>query len=167
MVRRVVILGTLALSVAPAVPVLAHGTFVDARPLPGVEVGGVVDEVAFFFPEDLVSGAGSITVTGPSGVAVPPAGTVEYPIGAVIRLPIEPLTEPGAYSVEYRVPAADGFVFEGSFEFTYEATADSLGPLPYGEPDSPWWLAGVAGAVAVALFVLARKGRRDSPGGAG
>lgn len=165
MVRRVSILGTLALCVFPGVSVLAHGAFVDARPLPGVEVGGVVDEVAFLFPEDLVPGAGEITVTDPTGTEVPSAGEAEYPIGAVIRLSIEPLTEAGAYRVGYRVPALDGFIFEGEFEFIYEASAQPLNPLPYGEEGSAWGIAGVVVASAV-VFVIVRKVWRDSRGGA-
>ncbi|MEX2655251.1 MAG: copper resistance protein CopC [Acidimicrobiia bacterium] len=165
--RRAVILATLVLCICPAITVLAHGTFVDARPLPGVGVGGVVDEVAFLFPEDLVAGAGSITVTGPTGIEVPTAGEPEYPIGAVIRLPIEQLTEPGSYRVDYRVLAADGFVFEGSFEFTYDVDAEPLDPLPYGRQGPAWWLVGVGGALAGVLVLLARKRRRDSPGDAG
>lgn len=47
MVRRwflgVVALGWIAL------PAVAHGSWVDARPLPGVVVGGTVDEVAFLY----------------------------------------------------------------------------------------------------------------------
>lgn len=165
MLRRVVILCTLVLSLIPAVSVLAHGSFVDARPLPGVRVGGVVDEVAFLFSEGLVAGAGSITVTGPTGLDVPAAGEAEYPIGAVIRLPIERLTDPGSYRVDYRVPAADGFVFEGSFEFVFEVGAEPLPPLPYGR--SGWWLPGLGGVLAVAIFVLARKAWRDSQGDSG
>lgn len=165
--RRIVILGTLALCLVPAITVFAHGIFVDVRPLPGVPVGGVVDEVAFLFPEALEVGASSITVTGPTGVEVAAAGEAEHPVETVIRLPIEQLTEPGSYRVDYRVPGADGFVFEGSFEFTYDVSAAPLGPLPYGRPGSVWWLAGVGGALAGALFLAVWKTRRDSPGDAG
>lgn len=153
----------LALVSIPAAAALAHGTFVDARPLPGVEVGGVVDEVALLFPERLDPGAGSMTVRGPGGV-VAPSGDVEYPVDTVIRLPIDALTQTGTYEVAFTVPAADGFVFEGSFEFDYSPDALPLDPLPYGRAErSPWLMVGaVLGAVAGLVLVRRMRIERSS-----
>lgn len=158
--RRLATTVLLGLMSIPGTSAMAHGTFVDARPLPGVEVGGVVDEVALLFPETLDLGAGSITVLGPTGVFAP-SGSVEYPVETVIRLPIDRLTQPGTYQVAFSVPAADGFVFSGSFEFDYSADASPLAPLPYGRADrSPWLLVGAA-FVAVAGIVVARTMRSN------
>lgn len=144
MVRRwlmgVVALGWIAL------PAMAHGSWVDARPLPGVVVGGTVDEVAFLFPEPLVVGEGGITVTGPDGRSIP-TGAIEFPADAVVRLGIEPLTIDGTYTVSYTLPATDGFVFTGSYRFEYRQTAPGLEPLPYGRGS---WVAAV-GLVAVVV----------------
>lgn len=157
--RRLATTLLLGLVSIPATAALAHGTFVDARPLPGVEVGGDVDEVALLFPEKLVPGAGSITVVGPTGVV--PSGSIENPVETVIRLPIDPLTRPGTYEVAFTVPAADGFVFEGSFEFDYSPAARPLEPLPYGRVDRSRWLLVGATFVAVAGFVVVRALRSD------
>ena len=160
--RRLATTLILALVSIPATPAMAHGTFVDARPLPGVEVGGVVDEVALLFPEELHPGAGSMTLLGPGG-AVALSGDVEYPADTVIRLPIDPLTQPGTDEVAFTVPAVDGFVFEGSCEFDYSLDASPLEPLPYGRGDGSLWLivGGVFGVGGGFLLVrmMRSKGR--------
>ncbi|MDX1449211.1 MAG: hypothetical protein R3246_09130, partial [Acidimicrobiia bacterium] len=75
-------------------PALAHGTWLDARPLPGVTVGGTVDEVAFLFGEPLQLGQGEVTVVGPDG-RPHPGGAIEHPAETVVRMPIQPLAEEG------------------------------------------------------------------------
>ena len=153
--------GSLVLT-ALASPALAHGSFVDARPLPGVEVGGVVDEVALLFGEDLALGEGSIEVIGPGGETTA-SGQVEYPIDRAIRMAIEPLTEPGEYEVAFRVPALDGFVFEGRFPFTFEPSAEELDPLPFGRRAPMPWVIVVAALVGLGGGFWAR--RRKSGAG--
>lgn len=143
---------------APAA--LAHGTFVDARPLPGVEVGGVVDEVSFLFPEPVETDSAVIAVIGPQGHPVPASGQVESPIPSVVRVGIEALTLPGEYRVDHAVTAHDGFVFEGSFTFSFDPSAPPLDPLPYGRDGLGWpWLAGIAGAIALAGWMVRTRSR--------
>jgi methionine-rich copper-binding protein CopC len=139
-----------------ASPALGHGSFVDARPLPGVEVGGVVDEVALLFGEDLAVGEGSIEVTAPDGEPTS-GGPVEYPIDRVIRMAIEPLSEPGQYEVAYRVPAIDGFIFEGRFPFTFDPSAEQLDPLPFGRSAPMPWVIVVAALVGLVGGFWARR----------
>ena len=149
------LLGVTALGLI-GLPALAHGTWVDARPLPGVVVGGTVDEVAFLFPEPLVAGEGGITVTGPDGQSIP-TGTIEFPADAVARVKVEPLTAEGTYTVSYTLSATDGFVFSGSHRFEYRETAPGLEPLPYGR--GSWLPAAALGAVVLAAggWAIARR----------
>ncbi|MFP5332485.1 MAG: copper resistance protein CopC [Acidimicrobiia bacterium] len=152
--RRLVLLAGLVVGLA--LPGLAHGTWTDARPLPGVTVGGVVDEVAFLFPEPLVAGQGSITVAGPDG-SRHPTGSLEHPADAVVRMGIEPLVDEGVYTVTFTLPAVDGFVFSGSHHFEYRATAPGLEPLPYGRGGNlPLIGVGLA-AAAFGGWVLVRR----------
>lgn len=145
-----------------ALPAIAHGTWVDARPLPGVVVGGTVDEVEFLFPEPLAAGEGEIMMTGPDGRSVP-AGPLEFPAGPVVRMSIDPLVVEGTYTVSYTLSATDGFVFTGSHRFEYRETAPGLDPLPYGRRS--WVPVAGLGVVALAAFgwVVANRRTRRSP----
>lgn len=157
---RRALLGVVALGWI-ALPAVAHGSWVDARPLPGVVVGGTVDEVAFLFPEPLVVGEGGITVTGPDGRSIP-TGAIEFPADAVVRVGIEPLTVEGTYTVSYTLPAMDGFVFTGAYRFEYRQGAPRLEPLPYGRGS---WVSAVGlGAVVLAAggWAFARRRTRHS-----
>lgn len=140
-----------------ALPAAAHGSWVDARPLPGVVVGGTVDEVAFLFPEPLVVGEGGITVTGPDGRSIT-TGAIEFPADTVVRVGIEPLTVEGTYTVSYTLPAMDGFVFTGSYRFEYRQTAPGLEPLPYGR--GSWVTVAGIGVLVLAAGGLAVARRR-------
>lgn len=139
-----------AVVIAIAAPVTAHGSFVDARPLPGVTVGGTVDEVAFLFPEPVSAVGAQVTVISATGGEIDPAGELESPAPGVVRLPIVALEHPGDYRVEFRVHAVDGFVFEGEFGFVYDPTAEPLDPLPHGRGDGGGRVAVIAMVVVVA-----------------
>ena len=163
--RRLASLVTMVLLSSASLPALAHGTFVDARPLPGVGVGGVVDEVSLLFPEPVVAESAVIAVIGPNGVAVPVNGEVDSPVPSAVRVAIESLTLPGEYRIDHSVASRDGFVFEGSFTFTYDPTAPTLDPLPYGRAPLPWqWLLGIVAAIGVVTWFLRRRGRRPGEG---
>jgi methionine-rich copper-binding protein CopC len=149
--RRSVVAATVTILTLHAAPVVAHGTFVDARPLPGVTVGGTVDEVAFLFPEAIVPEGAVIVVTGPEGIVVPASGSIERLADTVVRIPIEVLSRPGEYGVDYSIPAADGFAFDGSFTFFFDPAADALEPLPYARGGR----AGLLAVVAVSILVVA------------
>lgn len=149
--RRVLILAV-ALAGAVAAPALAHGTFVDARPLPGVEVGGTVDEVEFLFPEAVRTTDAVITVTAPDGSSVPTAGGMDTSVEGLVRQRIEPLSIAGEHRIDYRIPSADGEVFEGAFVFTWDPAADPLEPLPFGRGDGLLVVAGIGGAVATIVL---------------
>lgn len=162
--RRLVIAAvTLGLLAVGIVPAAGHGTFIDARPLPGVDVGGTVNEVAFLFPEPLLAGQGEIVLFDPVGAAVPARGGLEHPAESVVRIPIGPLEDPGRYRVTWRLPAVDGFVFEGAFEFRYDPDAAPLDPLPYGREGRAPWLIGLA-AVALGGFIAVARRRNSTSG---
>lgn len=146
-------------------PALGHGTFVDARPLPGVIVGDVVDEVSFLFPEPIEPASAVIAVAGPDGQLLPVLGGVESPVPSAVRVAIEALTIPGEYRVDHAVTSRDGFVFEGTFTFVYDPSAPALDPLPYGRDPMPWpWLVGVVVALGgfIWTFRRGRVRRRDA-----
>ncbi len=136
----------------------AHGTFIDARPLPGVAVGGTVDEVEILFPEDIVVAESRIEVRAPDGTQVLQRGRIIAPIPSLVRVRIQPLVTPGTYRIDYFVPSTDGTVFEGSFEFTFDPDADPLDPLAFGRETNV--LASLALAVVAFIgvaFVVSRK----------
>jgi methionine-rich copper-binding protein CopC len=133
-------------------PVFAHGTFIDARPLPGVAVGGTVDEVEILFPEDIVVAGSRIELRAPDGTQVPQRGRITAPIPSLVRVGIQPLVVADTYRIEYSVPSTDGFVFEGSFEFTYDPDADPLEPLAFGRGTS------LQPAAALILAILVAAG---------
>ncbi len=141
--------------------VSSHGTFIDARPLPGVVVGGTVNEVEILFPEDIVVAESQIEVRALDGTQVLPRGRATAPIPSLVRVRIQPLVVPGTYRIEYFVPSTDGFVFEGSFEFTFDPDADPLDPLAFGRETNvlfPSALA-IAAVVGAAIVISRRRGR--------
>ncbi|HSJ28343.1 MAG TPA: copper resistance protein CopC [Acidimicrobiia bacterium] len=150
----------------------AHGTFVDVRPLPGVGVGGTVDEVAFLFPEEIVVVGATVSVTAPDGSEVPASGALVAPVPSVVRQPIARLADPGEYRVDYSIPSFDGTVFGGSFTFVYDPAAPPLEPLPFGR-SSGVPLPAVAGAAlglvlvvrGLAVWRTSRRGGVVSPAG--
>ncbi|MEX2423360.1 MAG: copper resistance protein CopC [Acidimicrobiia bacterium] len=153
--RLTTLMTTVLLSVG--LPALAHGTFVDARPLPGVVVGGVIDEVAFLFPEPVEYESAVIAVTGPDGQSVPARGRVSSPVPSAVRVGIEAITLPGEYRVDHAVSSQDGFVFEGTFTFVYGPAAPPLDPLPYGGDSRPWpWLVAGGGVLLLTTVILRR-----------
>ena len=140
-------------AVLVALPALAHGTFLDARPLPGVAVGGEVEAIEMLFPEPVVLEGVRISVEGPDG-PVASTGAVTAPTETVIRTPIEQLDTPGSYMVTYEVPAVDGFVFEGSYPFEFDPQAPPIAPLPFGNDPLPVVIIGV-GVLAVTMATVA------------
>lgn len=142
----------------------AHGTFIDARPLPGVAVGGTVDEVEILFPEDIVVAGSRIEVRAPDGTRVPQRGSITAPIPSLVRVGIQRLVVPDTYRVEYVVPSTDGTAYEGSFDFTFDPGADPLDPLAFERgPNVLFASALVIAAVVGAAVVVSRKpGRTGS-----
>jgi methionine-rich copper-binding protein CopC len=162
--RRIAILVTMV-SLSISLPTLAHGTFVDARPLPGVVVGGVVDEVSLLFPEPIVSDSAVIAVTGPDGRSVSPRGGVQSPVPSAVTVAIEALSLPGEHRIDHVVTSQDGFVFEGSFTFVYDPAAPALDPLPYGRDPLPWvWLLGIAMGLGLISWTIRHRGVRHVDG---
>lgn len=162
---RLATLVTLVLMPATGLPALAHGTFVDARPLPGVVVGGVVDEVSFLFPEPVDPESTVIAVTGPDGLVVPVEADVTSPVPSAVRVGIDPLTLPGEYAVDHSVRSLDGFVFQGTFTFVYDPAAPPLDPLGYGRAPLPWpWLVVIVGAIGLVIWFLRRTRLRQGGG---
>jgi methionine-rich copper-binding protein CopC len=141
--------------------VSAHGTFVDARPLPGVAVGGTIDEVEILFPEEIVIAGSRIEVRAPDGTQVRQRGPIGAPIPSLVRVGIQPLVVRGTYRIEYFVPSTDGTVFEGSFEFTYDPDADPLEGLAFGRGPNVLLASALAitALVGAAMVVSRTRGR--------
>ena len=140
----------------------AHGTFIDARPLPGVAVGGTVDEVEILFPEEIVVAGTRIEVMAPDGTQVLQRGRITAPIPSLVRVRIQPLVTPDTYWIEYFVPSIDGTVFEGSYEFTFDPDADPLDPLAFGRETNVLVLSALAIAAVGAGIVVSRNRGRES-----
>jgi CopC domain len=96
-----------------------------------------------------------VTVSGPDGQAVPGLAEARLIADDVVRVAFDPLTEAGAYQVDYSFVASDGATQEGAHRFTFE-------PDDGFELDTRRLLAWIVGALLVALLVVAVLGRRRS-----
>ena len=95
----------------------------------------------------------TIEVTGPDGQPVAGLGEVRLIEDDVARVQFDPLTDAGRYRVDYSFVALDGDQQQSAHTFTVEPGGGSgVGTRTV--------LAGIVGAVLVALVVLALLGRR-------
>lgn len=153
-----------------APPASAHTALTASDPPAGAALTAGPVRVTATFNEDVRPEFAAMTVVGPDG-DLWSAGRPEV-VGSVVGTSVRPLGPAGAYTVNYRVTAADGHPVTGSWSFTVAATGGGspglppVGPSaqsPAGSPVDrvPLWpfLVGVGAAVVGgAVWGLRRRG---------
>ena len=127
-------LAVLAFVVA-AVPAVAHTSLVGMTPGNGATVTTAPVQVVLMFDEAVEQLGDGVVVTAPSGANVGSGAPVVD--GALVTQQLVALTEPGRYTVAYRVVSDDGHPVTGSLGFTLAATGVSTTGGPSTAASSP------------------------------
>jgi methionine-rich copper-binding protein CopC len=135
---------TLVLAAAPA---SAHTELVSGTPSPGAMVNGAISDLTLTFVSSLVAEGTQVVVRDPSGANHAGASTT---LGPQARVQLEPLTQPGTYTVTYRAVAGDGHPITGGYAFRVSgaaaAAARSIEPSASGHDGTT----GATGSGAIA-----------------
>ena len=156
------------LGLAPAAS--AHSELVSASPADGSTVSTPPKHVVLTFNEDVGTVGDAIIVTSPSGARVDTGATKVD--GAKVSVALKPVTEPGTYTVAYRVVSDDGHPVTAQLTFSFQspstttAPASSVASPGASDPSSsggnatPWIVvAALAVIVVVAAWLLMRRRR--------
>lgn len=109
----------LTVGLAPAAQ--AHNTLISSSPEDGATLDTLPEEVLLTFNENVNDGGNGIVVTGPDGTNYA-EGEVELD-GPNASIALAPLTEPGEYTVDYRIVSADGHPLSDTLSFTLSEAA--------------------------------------------
>lgn len=152
-------------------PADAHTGLIGSDPEADQTIGKLPSQVRLTFSEDLQTPS-YIVVTDPSGDQIA-SGAAEV-AGPVASAPLDG-TEPGVYTVAYRVVSADGHPVSGTFDFTLAGTPVNGGtanpdPVTADRPveEPSFWeqhaehIAWAVGLVVVAGGLLWFERRRQS-----
>lgn len=112
--------------VALAAPASAHDSLTGSTPADGSTVTTAPERVRLTFTDEVKDLGLTVLVKDPSGASVAD-GKPRIDGNAVIQ-PVVPLTEPGIYTVSYRVVSTDGHPVNGRFTFTLDVAAASPSP---------------------------------------
>lgn len=105
----------------------AHTEVLRARPQPGTEVTGTVEEISLTFLDPVRPGT-TIEVTDDDGVPLPGLTAVEEsPDGRTATIGFDALSAAGGYIVEYEFTAQDGDVQLERYRFTFRPPRDGGG----------------------------------------
>ncbi|ORB67203.1 copper resistance CopC family protein [Mycobacterium scrofulaceum] len=142
----------LAIATMGAPVAAAHAARVATDPADNAVLAAGPQRVSATFNEQLQTTFAAMTVVGPDGnVWSTGDPTVR---GAVVAVDLRPLGPAGAYTVNYRVPSADGHVVSGSWSFRLTVPGTGTpGPPAAGAPaggDVPVWPFVVVAVVIVA-----------------
>jgi methionine-rich copper-binding protein CopC len=107
-------------------PAAAHTALVGMTPADGSTVTTAPTQVVLTFDEAVEQVGDAVVVTAPSGARVGSGAPVVD--GSLVTQQLVALTEPGRYTVAYRVVSDDGHPVTGSLGFTLAAT--SVSPTP-------------------------------------
>ncbi|MFV0260050.1 MAG: copper resistance protein CopC [Acidimicrobiales bacterium] len=156
---RIVVLGALAMVAAAGLVVGPagrsgalgiHGDLLQSSPAAGSTVGGTVDFVDLAVLEPVT---GAVIVVTRDGVEFP--GRTTGDSGQIMRYQLDtPLTDDGAYRVDYRYRSADGHDVEDGYGFNYQATATEplrIGTVP--EPAGTFPTTALVAAVVTATLI--------------
>ncbi|MEY9213987.1 copper resistance protein CopC [Thermobifida halotolerans] len=112
---------TLLLSVGLAPAAQAHNTLISSSPKDGATLDALPEEVVLTFNDDVIEGGNGIVVTGPDGVDHAEGEiSVDGPTASVA---LAPLSQPGEYTIEYRIVSADGHPLSDTLTFTLDESA--------------------------------------------
>jgi methionine-rich copper-binding protein CopC len=175
-VRTVLVLAVVLLvEVLGVLPASAHTDLVAASPAAGDRVAGGVRDLTLTFDSTLVPVGAQVVVTGKDGASYAGPAAVG---GSRVRVPLTGLSEPGRYTVAYRVVGSDGHPVTGRYRFTVVATAavasgtrvasdkgsdagvaERVEAAPPARPAGARWLVGGLGAVVLAALLLSAANR--------
>lgn len=119
--------------VAAGTAAAAHAAFVGSDPADGAAVLAP-PSVTLTFTEELLALGIDIAVTDEAG-ADRTAGDPDLSVARQVTVPVD-ATDPGAYTVRYRVVSIDGHVVEGAVHFTVVEDEASTTPSPSAAPTS-------------------------------
>jgi methionine-rich copper-binding protein CopC len=129
-----VVLGILAVGGPAAGPAAAHTELVSSTPAAGEQVAITTDRLVLEFGEDLLGAVDDVVVRDSRGDdAVVGAPGV---LGSTLTVPLH-LTEPGRYTVAYRVMGRDGHLVTGTLWFSAAATGLPLAGAAADPRDRP------------------------------
>jgi methionine-rich copper-binding protein CopC len=122
--------------VALAAPASAHDSLTGSTPAGGSTVTTAPERVRLTFTDEVKQIGLTVLVKDPSGASVTD-GEPRIDGTAVIQ-PVVALTEPGTYTVAYRVVSSDGHPINGRFTFTLDVAEPSTSASPSATPtESP------------------------------
>ena len=160
-----VVLGAALLSGISVTAVAAHVELITSSPAAGANLPTAPTEVTISFDDELDPDLSSFTVADASSVEVG-AGEVDLAVADrnVMTGPVT-ITQPGVYTVTYRVAGVDGHQLEGTFSFGYQAlmtipdpTSDEGADTAMREPARRFGLV-LLGALflAASAFIVVRR----------
>lgn len=124
-------LAALAVGALSPAPALAHSELTSSTPADSAVLRAAPRQVTLVFGESVQAGFSRIAVTGPDGSAAG-AGAITT-TGARLIQPIS-ATEPGPYTVSYRVVSRDGHVVQGRLRFSVSPPPVSVSSVPAPSP---------------------------------
>jgi copper resistance protein C len=124
-----------ALLATPAV-VLGHVELVSSSPSAGDNLDAAPTEVTVTFDDELDPDASGFSVTDGDGHEVGNGGVDLTVADRNVLTGEVTISDPGVYTVSYRVAGIDGHAIEGTFSFGYNASQDIPEPTG-GEDENP------------------------------
>ncbi|WP_017616171.1 copper resistance CopC family protein [Nocardiopsis salina] len=112
-----------ALVLAPA-PAMAHDVLISSSPEDGESLDAVPEEVVLTFNNSpLETGDGNaIAVTGPDEETTYETGDLDFD-GPDVSTEVDPLDEPGDYTIGYRIVSSDGHPIQDTLTFSVSEEA--------------------------------------------
>ncbi|HZI97105.1 MAG TPA: copper resistance CopC family protein, partial [Actinomycetales bacterium] len=123
----------LAAHVAGAANASAHTELVSTAPADGGQLTTAPTDVTLTFSQPVGTELARVEVTGPAGDALQD-GDPQVD-GATVAQSLMPLDDGGAYTVTWRVVAADGHPISGTFSFTFTGDTDDPPSASAALPD--------------------------------
>lgn len=115
-------------------PAHAHDALIDSRPAEGEVLDAAPQELVLTFNAQIQDLGVAVVVTDPAGESLDTAEPVVS--GPDVVLALDPLTDNGEYTVEWRVVSSDGHPISGSFAFRLDVE-EAAGQTPTAPSPSP------------------------------
>lgn len=122
------LLGALAVGVwTSATPALAHDALKSSQPANGAKLSAAPTEIVLTFEGEILNGTASVAAHNSDGTQVPLAAPT---VGkTVVSVPWPTGTQPGTYTVAWRIVGSDAHPISDTFDFSYTG-ASSTPPAP-------------------------------------
>jgi methionine-rich copper-binding protein CopC len=99
-------------------PALAHANLESSVPANAAIVTTAPTAITLKFSEGLELRFSGITITGPAGLVVPGAATLDPTDNTQLVVPLTTPLAAGTYSIDWHVLSTDGHKTKGSYAFT-------------------------------------------------